>query len=521
MRILVRQLGQGSAVPVTDGLGGNHRWPRWSPDGQRLVFLAATDSGAGVYVIPALGGPAKRVAEFPRGVEVYGVDWSPDGRRLAYVADRVIAVRSVEGGPVGVVAKGRDPHSVSWSPDGSHLAFTDGNASFVFGAAVLGNVSPTSIRVVPVAGGAPVAITDSAVLTVSPVWDPHGRGLFFVSSRGGARDIWFQPLDAARRPRGEPAQLTTGLQAHNVTVSGDGRRLLYSALSLQANIWRVPIPAPGRVATAAEATQVTTGSQAIEGLSVSRDGRWLAFDSDLFGNQDIYRIPATGGTAERLTDDPADDFIPVWSPDGRKIAFYSFRTGNRDIFVMAADGGGIEQVTREASHDRVPDWSPDGRSLVFFSDRTGRPELFVVTRTAEGGGWEPARQLTRDGGGNSRWSPRGAEIAYGGGFSVRVIPAEGGASRVVVAAADPGQDPAPHWIEWSPDARTIYFKTVGPQGRSAIFAVPAQGGTPRPVLVFPDPARQSPRTEFAVGPGYLYFTMGHHEGDIWALELAR
>jgi hypothetical protein len=104
---------------------------------------------------------------------------------------------------------------------------------------------------------------------------------------------------------------------------------------------------------------------------------------------------------------------------------------------------------------------------------------------------------------------------------VRVIPAEGGASRVVVAAADPGQDPAPHWIEWSPDARTIYFKTVGPQGRSAIFAVPAQGGTPRPVLVFPDPARQSPRTEFAVGPGYLYFTMGHHEGDIWALELAR
>jgi hypothetical protein len=51
--------------------------------------------------------------------------------------------------------------------------------------------------------------------------------------------------------------------------------------------------------------------------------------------------------------------------------------------------------------------------------------------------------------------------------------------------------------------------------------VPAKGGTPEPVLVFPDLARQSPRTEFAVDQHFLYFTLGTHEADIWSLELKR
>jgi Tol biopolymer transport system component len=398
------------------------------------------------------------------------------------------------------------------------VAFTVGNPTFVFGTAALGNTAPSVIQVLPVAGGVPVAITDSAALNVSPVWAPDGRGLFFVSNRGGARDIWFQPLADNHRPRGEPVRLTTGLQAHTIDLSSDGSRLLYSALALQANIWRVPIPGNGRVATPAEATPITTGSQAIEGLGVSQDGRWLAFDSDLSGNQEIFKIPAAGGTAERLTNHPADDFIPAWSPDGERIAFYSFRGGNRDIFVMGADGGSLEQVTSDPTHERVPDWSPDGRRLVFYSDRTGRAELFVVER-ADGGRWLPPRQLTREGGGNPRWSPDGRFVAYRGGFSVKVIPAEGGEPRTVVPESDPAKEPAPHWMEWSPDGRTIYFKTLDPDGRSTIFSVPAAGGTPRPVLMFPDPARQSPRTEFATDGRFLYFTLGSLEADISVLEL--
>ena len=45
-------------------------------------------------------------------------------------------------------------------------------------------------------------------------------------------------------------------------------------------------------------------------MGLSRDGRWLYYDSDLSGNSDLYRMALPGGAPERLTTDPADDFFP-------------------------------------------------------------------------------------------------------------------------------------------------------------------------------------------------------------------
>ena len=46
-----------------------------------------------------------------------------------------------------------------------------------------------------------------------------------------------------------------------------------------------------------------------------------------------------------LTNDPAPDWAPAWSPDGSEIAFYSGRSGNRDIFVVPSGGGPLRQLT--------------------------------------------------------------------------------------------------------------------------------------------------------------------------------
>lgn len=520
-RIQVRDPGAASPVVLTEGLGGHHRQPRWSPDGTRVRFLVSGDGPPALFEVAATGGTPRRLVELPPRGELQGFGVSQDGRTVAFAVDSVIYLQSLEGGPPRPIATVPDPHSFAWSPDGARLAVVSGNPSFVFGTAVLGNIAPSAILVVNASSGASAALTDRAALNVSPVWAPGGRGLFFVSNRGGARDIWYQALDGGARPQGEPTRLTTGLQAHTIDLSADGARLLYSTLALRSNIYRVPIPGAGRHTTPEEATPVTTGSQAIEGLAVSGDGRWVAFDSDLSGNQEIYRVPSQGGAAQRLTSDPADDFIPVWSPDGRHLAFYSFRTGNRDVFVMDSAGGGLQQVTSDPTHEGVPDWSPDGRSLVFHSNRTGRSELFRVDRSPGDSGWGPARQLTTSVGANPRWSPDGAWIAYRSGFSVAVVPADGGPARTVVPPADPAREAAPHWVAWSRDSRIIYYKTLAPDGTSAIFAVPVEGGAPRPVVIFPDPSRQSSRTEFAVDGRLIYFTLASHEADIWTLELRR
>src|ERR1041385_6856957 len=76
----------------------------------------------------------------------------------------------------------------------------------------------------------------------------------------------------------------------------------------------------------------------------------IAFNSDRDGNWEIYSIIADGGHVTRLTNDPAQDQGPQWSPDGRQIAFTSDRSavpdqyGNWALYVMDADGSHIRPL---------------------------------------------------------------------------------------------------------------------------------------------------------------------------------
>ena len=59
----------------------------------------------------------------------------------------------------------------------------------------------------------------------------------------------------------------------------------------------------------------------------------------------------------RLTDNPADDFQPAWSPDSLRMAFVSDRDGDFEIYVMSADGSAETRLTNNAADDIEPAWS--------------------------------------------------------------------------------------------------------------------------------------------------------------------
>ena len=291
----------------------------------------------------------------------------------------------------------RGIHSPRWSPDGTWVAYVLSNSGFVFGGlGAFGNIGPSSVWMVRRDGGEPIQITDSASLNTSPSWTADGRSLLFVSSRGGGRDIYQIALDDSRRPAATPTRLTTSLEAHTVTVSADGSRLAYSIYTPQPNVWSIRIPEDG-VVTIAEAEPVTTGNQYVEGVVVSPDGQWIAFDSDRSGNQDIYKVPVAGGQPQQLTTDARDEFLYSWSPNADSLAFHAYQGAEPDVFLISADGGVLEQVTSHAGHDREPQLSPDGTSVAFVSDRLGARAGFIASKDPETGQWTTPPQAAFDG----------------------------------------------------------------------------------------------------------------------------
>jgi Tol biopolymer transport system component len=522
MRIWVRAVTGGRSIALTDS-GGNHRWPRWSPDGSEIAY----QDRDGIYVVPRLGGPSRLVARLPETevkssegafTPVAGLAWSPDGTRLAFAGNlglEGLFVAEVGGGgtPTRLTAP-REPHSPSWSPDGTRIAVASGNGIFVFGGAYFGNAGQSSIWIVPLDGGDPIRVTEEDNLDGSPAWAPDGRHLFWVSDRGGTRDIYRIPVDRRGLPEGPPMRLTTGLGVHTMDLSPDGRHLAYSNLRTLSNVWAMPIP-DGGPASIASARPVTAGNQMTEDVDVSPDSQWLVFDSDRGGNADIYKLRVGTDEPIRLTTHPSGDYAPFWSPDGMRIGFHSLRAGNRDLFVINADGTGLRQVTRSPAHELDGDWSPDGRSLVAEIIDVGGMEVEGFIILPLDGGEAAARRIPALGD-FAVWSPVADTILYHSADGMRVIGTDGGDSRLLVSNEADGTEA--FYGAWAPDGRTVYYMARGPE-EWEIRAVPAAGGPSRVLVRFDDPERQQARYGFATDGRTFYFTVGSHESDVWVMDL--
>jgi Tol biopolymer transport system component len=152
--------------------------------------------------------------------------------------------------------------------------------------------------------------------------------------------------------------------------------------------------------------------------SWSPDRTKIAFESERDGNANIYVMNADSTGLTRLTDDPADDSNPSWSPDGTKIAFNTNRDSteqgnfeNHEIYVMnAADGSNLTRLTNNPAWDSLPRWSPDGTKIAFYSERDVNGDIYVMNAADGSNQTRLTYNQVQDTG--ASWSPDGTKIAF-------------------------------------------------------------------------------------------------------------
>jgi len=190
-----------------------------------------------------------------------------------------------------------------------------------------------------------------------PNWTSNGKSVIFNGSDGIMYS--FDLKSKISKPI-NTGNVKSNNNDHVISFDGKMLGLSSSVKDLGGSIiYTVPI-------TGGTPKQVTPkGPSYLHGWSP--DGKSLVFCGERNGEYDVYRVPAAGGTEERLTDVKGLDDGPEYTPDGKYIYFNSVRSGLMQIWRMKPDGSDQEQVTTDDYNNWFAHISPDGKGMVFLS----------------------------------------------------------------------------------------------------------------------------------------------------------
>ncbi|MGI9325738.1 MAG: TIR domain-containing protein [Pseudomonadales bacterium] len=516
--VWVRQPGSSEAINRTALHSGHDMFPSWSPDERSIAFWSDRDGG-GYFVMPWLTGDAVKVVALKldalgnlRYRPVGPPRWSRDGKRLLYVVGTVTAgtygeVVSLDTGETTQFdMPGRVPgFDPAWSDDESRIAYVAGWHR---------EYETSSIRVKDLAGATSKAITTDELHHLGPSWIDNDQ-VIYVANRGSSRDLWLQGIASDLAADGAPVRLTTGVGMRQAALSADRTKLAYSKGRRISNVWRVPI-LEQRLATWADAEQITFDQAWVEFVDISPDGENLVISSDRAGNKDLWLLPAEPGTSNvvQLTTTSAPEWAPAWSPDGQEIAFYAYRNDTRSLFTMPSNGGPSKPIETGALHEAfIPAWSPDGSRVAFrATNASANNDIYVLERETG-----TITRMTTDPGMDifASWAADG---------SLTFTSTRNEESRIWRIAAGestpkPFSQSGMSYHDWAPDGRHLY--AIGVQAREGNIWELSIDGEERAVTDLAGKRRGNLGTEAMATDGkYVYFTWEDDLGDIWIMDVS-
>src|SRR5574341_1303873 len=327
--------------------------------------------------------------------------------------------------------------------------------------------------------------------------DRSSRLVVKLTSWMGSRLVlsYLQLVQVLRARLGGAALDTEATRVESQVQSLSGLTVILLASVVALIFWatstsaRNNAAAPGLGISATNTPQSASDAQASPtppaDFSTLRATGTIVFSMLVGVQEDLFAVAADQPGPVRLTNDPADDRDPAWSPDGQRIAFASHRNGSWDLYLLDMPTGEVTRLTDDPAFESNPTWSPDGLWLAYEGYYSGNLNIYIVKIDGTEGPYPLTQSPAPD------FAPAwitvepGRTIAYvswrEGNQDIYLIsldkPDENLAVNLTHTSDINESDPA-----WSPDASRIAYSTVE-DGFSLIYTKPADNPDAMPTLV--------------------------------------
>ena len=384
----------GTARRLTSGPGYTS-FARFSPDGTQIAFTSEYDGNREIYVMPAEGGTPKRLttsATLGRddvsdrmGPNNIVMAWE-NTKPLIVFRSRMKSFNDFIGSLFTVGLDSELPQQlpvprggfVSFSPDDSKMAYNRVFREFRTWKHYRGGMAD-DIWIYDFNTGATENVTNNPAQDICPMWGPDNK-IYFISDRDNRMNLFVVDLTTK-----ETKQLThfTDFDIKFPSIGKD------SIVFEQAgHIWRydfatgqaTPVPIEIKEDFAIGRSAFVDASKHLESVNLAPDGERTI----VVARGDLFSVPAKNGTPRNLSKTSgAHERDAVWSPDGKWVAYNSDATGENELYVRSQDGKGEpQQVTNSAdTYYYAVKWSPDNKKLL-WSDRLQRLRYVDVATKA-------------------------------------------------------------------------------------------------------------------------------------------